>query len=196
MSRVTVRDDGVELREPFLVRPFEAGVTGWLVVFGAILAELVGGAVTFSRFTSAAVPVLIVPAVVAAGFGLVQWWLVWRAGADRASWWHLGAVAGALIVWFMWPVAPGPLDGSTGSAQQLCNALPTDNTANCLSQAAPALAASRLSWWLALGLILACGLLVRRSRIAVWASLPIALAGCQLSSHFLQQLYLHFAAVP
>ena len=196
MNRVTVRDDGVELREPFLVRPFEAGMTGWIVVFGAMLAELVGGALTFSKFPGAAVPVLVIPAAVAIGFGIVQWWLVRRAYADPASWWHLPAIVGALVIWYMWPIAPGPLDGSTGSAQQLCNALPTDNTSNCLSQAASALDASRLSWWLAFGLILASGLLARRSRIAVWASLPIAFAGCQLSSHYLQALYLHFAPVP
>jgi hypothetical protein len=196
MNRVTVRDDGVELREPFLVRPFEAGVTAWIVVFGAILAELVGGALTYSKFVGAAVPALVTPAAVAVGFGLAQWWLVWQARADPASWWHLAAIPAALVIWFMWPIAPGPLDGSTGSAQQLCNALPTDNTAGCLSQAASALEASRLSYWLALGLILASGLLARRSRIAVWASLPIAFAGCQLAAHFLQALYLHFAAVP
>jgi hypothetical protein len=195
MGRVTVRDDGVEVREPFLARPFEAGLTGWIVVFGAMVAELVGGALTYSKFVGAAVPVLIIPAAIAVGFGLVQWWQVRAAGADPVSWWHLGAVVAAVLFWYLWPITPGPLEGSTGSAQQLCNTLPTDNTAACLPRAAAALDASHLSWWLALGLIAASALLVRRSRIGVWASLPIAFAGCLLAAHFLQQVYLHYQII-
>ena len=38
-------------------------------------------------------------------------------------------------------------------------------------------------------------LLARRSRIAVWAALPAALAGCQLASHFLEQLLLHYQPI-
>jgi hypothetical protein len=41
-------------------------------------------------------------------------------------------------------------------------------------------------------LIAVAALLARRSRIAAWAALPIAFAGCQLASHFLEQLLLHF----
>src|ERR1700727_787255 len=119
MSRVTVRDDGVEVREPLLARPFEAGLTGWVVVFGGMVAELIGGALTYSKFVGAAVPVLIIPAAIAVGFGIVQWWQVRAAGTDPASWWHLGAVVAALLFWYLWPITPGPLDGSTGSAQQL-----------------------------------------------------------------------------
>src|SRR6201996_1841257 len=155
MSRVTVRDDGVEVREPLLVRPFEAGLTGWIVVFGAMVAELVGGALTYSKFVGAAVPVLIIPAAIAVGFGLVQWWQARAAGADPVSWWHLAGVAAAGLFWYLRPVTPRPLEGSTGRAQHLCNTLAPDNTAACLPRAAAALDASHLSWWIALGLIVA-----------------------------------------
>ncbi|HEY4702888.1 MAG TPA: hypothetical protein VIH64_13415, partial [Streptosporangiaceae bacterium] len=40
------------------------------------------------------------------------------------------------------PITPGPLDQSTGSASDLCNALPTDHTAACLPRAAQALPAA------------------------------------------------------
>jgi hypothetical protein len=35
-------------------------------------------------------------------------------------------------------------------------------------------------------------LLARRSRIAAWASIPVAFAGCQLAGHFFQLLLLHY----
>jgi hypothetical protein len=184
MSRVSSLGPVTSTREPFLVRPFQAGVTGWIVVFGAIIVELAGGALTYSKFVNAALPVLIIPVAVAYGFGIVQWWQVRRAGADPASWAHLGAVVAALLIWFLWPI--------TGSASDLCNALPTDYTAACLPRAAQALDASHLSWYLALVLFGVSVLLARRSRIAVWAALPAALAGCQLAAHFLEQILLHY----
>jgi hypothetical protein len=192
MSRVTVGVDGVGVREPLLVRPFQAGMTGWIVVFGAVIIELVGGAVTNQRFLGAALPLLITPVAVAYAFGIVQWWQVRSYGADPASWWHLGAVAAALLVWNLWPIAPGALNGSTGSAADACDALPTDNTAECLHRAAQALDASNLAWWLTLVLFGVSVLLARRSRIAVWTALPAALAGCQVATHFLEQLLLHY----
>ena len=142
MSRVSSLGPLTSTREPLLVRPFQAGVIGWIVVFGAIIAELAGGALTYSKFVGAALPVLIIPVVVAYGVGIVQWWQVRRAGADPASWARLGAVVAALLIWFLWPTTPGPLDQSTGSASDLCNALPTDHTAACLPRAAQALPAA------------------------------------------------------
>jgi hypothetical protein len=195
MSRVTIGVDGVGVREPLLVRPFQGGMTGWIVVFGAIIVELVGGAVTNQRFLAAALPLLIAPVAVAYAFGVVQWWQVRQYGADPTSWWHLGAVAAALLIWGLWPTAPGALNGYTGSAVDACNALPTDNTADCLRHAAQALDASNLAYWLTLVLIGISALMARRSRIAVWAALPAALAGCQVATHFLEQLLLHYQAV-
>ena len=84
MSRVSSLGPLTSTREPLLVRPFQAGVIGWIVVFGAIIAELAGGALTYSKFVGAALPVLIIPVVVAYGVGIVQWWQVRRAGADPA----------------------------------------------------------------------------------------------------------------
>jgi hypothetical protein len=195
MSRVSSLGPLTSTRQPLLVRPFQAGVIGWIVVFGAIVVELAGGALTYSKFVGAALPVLIVPVAVAYGVGILQWWQVRQAGADPVSWWHLGAVVAALLIWFLWPIVPGALDGSTGSAPDLCSALPTDDTADCLPRAAQALDAAHLSWWLALGLIGVSVLLARRSRIGVWAAIPAALAGCELASHFLEQLLLHYQVI-
>ncbi len=46
-------------------------------------------------------------------------------------------------------------------------------------------------WWLTGLLILIMALLARRSRIAAWAAIPAALAGCLLATHFLKPLLLH-----
>ena len=35
-------------------------------------------------------------------------------------------------------------------------------------------------------------LLTRRSRIAAWGAIPIALAGCQLATYFLNQIVLNY----
>jgi hypothetical protein len=178
---------------PLLTQPWEAGVTGWIVVFGAVLAELVCSFVTFSSPAPVAVPVLLAPAAVAFGVGLVQWWQSHSSGAEPASWWHLGAVAAALFAWLIWPTAPGVLGGATGSAQAACNALPTTQTARCLTLAAGAIDAHNLTWWLTGVMILVAALLTRRSRIAAWAAIPIAFAGCELATHFLQMLLNHYS---
>jgi hypothetical protein len=177
---------------PLLTQPWEAGVTGWIVVFGAVLTELVCSLVTYNSPAAVAVPVLLAPAAVALGVGLVQWWQTRSSGAESASWWHLAGVAAALFAWLIWPTAPAVLAGADGSAQAACNALPTTQTAQCLTLAARALDAHNLTWWLTGTLILVAALLTRRSRIAAWAAIPIAFAGCELATYFLQALVNHY----
>ena len=41
-------------------------------------------------------------------------------------------------------------------------------------------------------LILIAALLARRSRIAAWAAIPAALAGCQLATYVLNQVVLYY----
>jgi hypothetical protein len=48
--------------------------------------------------------------------------------------------------------------------------------------------------WLTGALVLAAALLARRSRIAAWAAIPAAFAGCQLASLFLELLRHHQAS--
>lgn len=179
---------------PLLTQPWEAGVTGWVVVFGAVLAELVCSYVTDHAAAVVAVPVLLAPAVVALGIGLVQWWQTRSSGAEPASWWHLAGVAAALFTWLIWPTTPGLLDGSASSAQAACTALPTTQTARCLPVAARALDAHNLTWWLTGAFILVAALLTRRSRIAAWAAIPVAFAGCELATYFLQALLNRYGA--
>ena len=88
---------------------------------------------------------------------------------------------------------PRPPSTRAPAARRTCaTPLPTDHTAACLPRAAQALDAAHLSWYLALVLFGVSVLLARRSRIAVWAALPAALAGCQLAAHFLEQILLHY----
>jgi hypothetical protein len=192
MNRLTPIDEGAR-RQPLLVRPFQAGMIGWIVVFGATVVVLAGGAITSQKSLAVALPVLVIPVAVAFGTGVVQWWQVRAAGADRTSWWHLLAVPAAVLVWYLWPNVPNALNEANGSsATSVCGILPTDETTACLHRAAPAVDAHNLAWWLALALIAAGALLGRRSRIAVWSSIPIAFAGCLLASAFLEQLVLHY----
>ena len=72
---------------PLLTQPFEAGLTGWIVVCGAVIAELAGGAVVANQMSTAiAVMVLVFPVVVAFGFAVAQWWQVRSSAAEPASW--------------------------------------------------------------------------------------------------------------
>lgn len=178
-----------ERRTPLLAKPFEAGMTGFVVVFCAVLAELIGGAVTNQMSTPVAAPVLAVPAAIALGFAVAQWWQVWSSGAELANWWHfLGIVAG-LIIWALWPTKPGVLDGA-GSPSAACDAMGALQAPGCLQSAARALTDHNLTWWCTAALVIAMVLLVRRSRIAAWAAIPVAFGGCELATHFMQQLLL------
>ncbi|HEY2520293.1 MAG TPA: hypothetical protein VGJ19_09290 [Streptosporangiaceae bacterium] len=195
MSRLTPIDEAAP-RLPLLVRPFQAGMIGWIVVFGATVVVLAGGAITSQMSLAASVPVLVIPVVLAFGFGMVQWWQVRSAGADPTSWWHLGAIPVAVLIWYLWPNVPNALSEADGSsAPSVCDNLPTDSAAACLHRAAPAVDAHNLAWWLALALIVVAALLARRSRIAVWSSIPAAFAGCLLASSFLEQLVRHYQVV-
>jgi hypothetical protein len=179
---------------PLLTQPWEAGVIGWVVVFGAVVAELILSLVTYHSPAAVAVPLLLAPAAVALGVGVVQWWQARSAGAEPASWWHLAGVAVALFAWLIWPTVPSALAGADGTAQAACKTLPTTQTAQCLPLAARALDAHNLAWWLTGALILVAALLTRRSRIAAWAAIPIAFAGCELATYFLQALLNHYSA--
>ena len=180
-----------ERRTPWLARPFEAGMTGFIVVFGAVLVELVGGAVTNQMSTAVTVPVLLVPAAIALGFAVAQWWQVWSSGAELTNWWHLIGIAAGLITWALWPTKPGVLDG-TGSPSAACDAMGSLQAPGCLQTAAQALSSHNVTWWCTAALIIAMVLLVRRSRMAAWVAVPVAFAGCELATHFMQQLLLTY----
>jgi hypothetical protein len=179
-------------RAPLLAQPWAAGVAGWIVVFGAAIAELVGGIVTNHMSTAITLPVLAFPAVVAFGFAVAQWWQVRSSAGEPSSWWHMAGVAAAVVTWLIWPTTPGVLAGAAGSAQAACNVLPTTATSDCLRRAAQALDNHSLAWWFTGALILILALLARRSRIAAWAAIPVAFAGCDLANHFLEQLLLYY----
>jgi Domain of unknown function (DUF1707) len=98
------RDDRPLQRAPLLTQPFAAGMTGWVVVLGAVIAELLGGAAVANTMSAAiAVPVLIFPIAVAFGFAVVQWRQVRSRGVEPASRWHLTGIAAAALTWLLWP---------------------------------------------------------------------------------------------
>ncbi len=183
-------DDLPSAPRPLLTRPWQAGVTGWVVVFGAVVAELVASTVTNRMPMVITAPALAFPVAVAGGFSVVQWWQVRSSGAEPASWWHMAGIAAALFAWLVWPTAPGVL-AAAGSARAACILL-NHPTPECLRRATHAMDNRTLVWWLTGVLILAAALLVRRSRIAAWAAIPTAMGGCALATHFLELLLLHY----
>jgi hypothetical protein len=172
---------------PWLAQPWEGGVTGWIVVFGALIFVLVAAIVTNNSANSVALLVLLVPVVVVFGFALLQWWQVRSSGIDPASWWHLTGPGAGLVIWLIFPTAPGVL-GGVSNAVGACAALPTTDTAGCLRVASAAYNSHNLTWWLTLVAIALGALLTRRSRIAAWGAIPVALAGCEIANHYLQAL--------
>jgi hypothetical protein len=175
---------------PFLTIPWQAGITGWIVVFGAVIVELVGGIVVNSMSMAVAAPVLVVPAAIAVGFGIAQW-LQMRAVPDEpSSWWHMAGIAAALFTWVAWPVTPSALQ-PIANAHDACELVYTATPA-CIARATSAMDASHIIWWATGALIIALALLVRRSKIAAWAAIPVAFGGCQLAGHFLELLLLHY----
>jgi hypothetical protein len=168
-----------------------------------VIAELAAGAAAANQPSAAiAVPVLIVPAFVAFGFAAVQWWQVRLSAAEPASWWHLAGIACAALTWVLWPTIPGALagtgavSGATGG-QAICHALANaSETSDCLHRIAQAFDNHNFAWWSTGTVILIAALAARRSRIAAWAAIPAALAGCQLATYFLNQfvLYYHLTA--
>jgi hypothetical protein len=186
---------------PLLAQPWAGGMTAWIVIFVAVIAELAGGAVVANQTSEGiAIAVLIIPVVVVYGFAVVQWWQVTSSGAERTPWWHLAGVAAAIIIWLVWPTVPGPLAGTTAvtgtsNARAFCNVLSGPAVSDCLRRTAQAFDHHDLVWWSTGVLILIAALLTRRSRIAAWGAIPAALAGCQLATWFLNQIVLYYHLV-
>jgi hypothetical protein len=178
-------------KPPFLTRPFEAGVTGWIVVFGGALVVLIGAAFTSRMSITVTLPLLVIPVAVAFGFAVVQWWQVRVSGAEPANWWHLSGVAAALILWSLFPNVPNGLS-TVHNAPAACLSLPIPPSTDCVHRAALAYDYHAIAWWSAAGLIIVAGLLARRSRIAAWLGIPVAIAGCALAASLLEQVLIHF----
>ena len=164
-----------------------------MVVFGAAVAELVGGIVTNRMPTAVAAPALVFPVVVAAGFAVTQWVQVRSVKAEPVGWWHLAGIVAALFIWLVYPTAPGAL-APAGNAPEACVILQQHISPECLRRVTQAMDNRTLVWWLTGGLILAAALLTRRSRIAAWAAIPAAFGGCLLAAHFLELLLRYYHA--
>jgi len=176
---------------PLLAQPWAGGAAGWLVVFIALVADIVAGIATNKAPVLVATLVLAFLAAVAVGFSVAQHQQARSCGAEAASWWHLGGIALAALVWLTWPTSPGMLDG-VKDARQACVVLLGRTTPNCLARASHAFDGRNLVWWLTGALIVMMALLSRRARMAAWAAIPVALAGCLLATHFLELLLLHY----
>lgn len=177
-------------RQPLLAQPWQAGIIGWIVVFGAVISELAGGIITNSMSMTVAASVLLIPVLIVDGFAFVQWYQVRSSDADPASWWHLTGIALALFSWISWPITPGILS-TVSSASDACSVLYTA-TPSCVARVTAATHNSHLAWWLTGALIMAAALLARQSRIAPWAAIPAAFAGCMLAAHFQELLLIYY----
>lgn len=178
---------------PLLAQPWAGGIAGWVVVASAIVADIVAGIVTNSAPPLVASLVLAFPAVVVFGFSVVQFQQTRSCGAEPTRWWHLLGIGGAAFTWLAWPTHPGALYG-VASARRACAILlgVPKPTKDCLARAVYAMDRHNIAWWLTGALILMIALLARRSRMAAWAAIPTALAGCLIAGHFLELLLLHY----
>lgn len=178
---------------PLLAQPWAGGVAGWLVVSGGLVCDIVAGILTNPVSALVAAPVLALPAVIGVGLSIVQFRQARSCGADLVSWWHLTGVALAAVIWLAWPTSYGVLYG-VSSARNACLILVGGRTptADCLVRATQALDSRNAAWWLTGLVILMMALLTRRARMAPWAAIPIALAGCLIATHFLELLTLHY----
>jgi hypothetical protein len=178
---------------PFLAQPWDGGVAGWLVVFGALVIELIASIATNSAPMPVTALALGLPIVVAAGFSVLQWLQVRSSNAEPASWWHLGGIAAATFAWLVYPTSPGILYGIANARDACAALLGSPSTApGCLARAASAMDGRTTAWWLTGGIILLAALAARRSRIAAWAAIPAAYAGCLLATHYLELLLLYY----
>jgi hypothetical protein len=175
---------------PFLTQPWQAGLTGWIVVFAAVVAELVIGLVANRASMAVTRPLLIVPAAIVVGLGITQWLQMRSQREEPASWWHMIGVVAALFTWLVWPYTPGPLQ-PIANARDACFMMYTATPA-CIARTVSAMDNSHITWWVTGAVILAIAPLGRRSRIAAWACIPVAFAGSQLAGHFLELLLLHY----
>lgn len=175
---------------PFLTLPWQAGVTCWIIVFNAIVYELIAGAVLQSSSNLLTIAVLVVPVVIALVLAGIQAFQVRAFSADRSNWWHLGAIVLGLLVWQFWPVTPSvllPIHGAHDTCVFMFQATPA-----CIAFAKSAFLASNLTYWITGGLIVALIPLVRYSKIGAWTALPLAFAGSQIAAHFLQAMLHHY----
>lgn len=170
--------------------PWQAGVTGWIIVVGGVVFELVVPVVTQSVSNPVTTAILALPIVIALVFATIQLRQVRATNSERPHLWHLGAIALGLLAWQLLPVTPPvllPLHGARDICTFMFQATPT-----CIAMTKSAFFASNLTFWLTGGLIVALIPLARYSRIGAWTAVPLAFAGGQLSSHFLQYLLHHY----
>jgi hypothetical protein len=165
-------------------------MTGWIVIVGGVVYELIVPIFIQSASNPVTFAVLAVPVVVALVLAVIQLQQVRATNSERPSWWHLSAIAIALIVWQFFPVTPPVLLPIHG-AHDTCGFMYTATPA-CIAVAKSAYFASNLSFWITGALIVALIPLVRYSKIGVWTAVPLAFAGDQLSLHFLQLMLHHY----
>lgn len=165
-------------------------MTAWIVIFGGVVYELIAGIATQSTSNGVTISILALPIVIALFFAIWQFQQVRATNAERPHWWHLGAILVGLLVWQFWPVTPSillPIHNAHDACVLMFTATP-----GCIAQAKSAYFATNLTWWLTGALIVAMSSFIRYSKIGVWTAVPLAFAGCQLSSHFLQLLLHHY----
>ena len=170
--------------------PWQAGVTGWIVIVGGVVFELIVPIFTQSVSNPVTIAILALPIVVALVFAFLQLQQVRATNSERPHLWHLGALALGLLVWQLWPVTPSvllPIHGAHDTCVFMYTATPA-----CIALAKSAYFASNLAFWVTGGLIVALIPLARYSKIGAWTAIPLGFAGGQVASHFLQLMLHHY----
>jgi hypothetical protein len=157
----------------------------WIICAASVVAVLIGGSVTNRMSFAVAAVTLATPAALCAGFAVAEW-LEARRAALLLPRGHLAGPGVALVVWLLYSSGGG--GDLFFSKEYYCRSVIGDADAACLREAGQALQDGRLISWITLAVLVALALLARRSRVAAWSTIPIALAGQTLALQVLMPL--------
>lgn len=173
---------GSYAESPLVKRTGWLRLRAWIVCVAGLAVVLIGGAVTNRMSFAVAAATLGTPAAIFVGFAVAEWLEARRTGVVLARG-HLAGPGVAVVLWLLY-TAGGGGDLYFGK-NYYCQSFIGDPAVACLRDAGQALHRGHLVSWVGLAVVVALTPLARRSRIAAWSTIPIALAAQTLALHFL-----------
>lgn len=176
--------NGVNAQLPRMARSWWLGCQAWAVALGGFVVVLLGAMVTHLKSTPVMGLTLGVPVAAVVALS-VQEFLAARRHTTRLSRMHLFGVAIGLLVWLLYPTAPGDLSFNP-SPEALCRYAQRPGSPECLAHAGAARLHAHVAWFATGALILLLAPLARRSRSAAWGTAAVGFAGAAFALHFLE----------
>lgn len=174
----------VRTQLPRMARTWPATCQAGVVSFGGLLAVVIVAMVTHRSGQWVMATALGALVAAFAAIAIYEWRAGRTLGIELGRLHLIGVVIG-LVLWLMYQTAPGGLPFDPTSAQ-LCDYVEHPMNHACLVRADAARLRSDIVWWSTGALIIAFGLMTRRSRTAAWATPAVAIAGGALALYFLE----------